>query len=162
MLNSFLLFFGVIALIVIPILIANSRKSQKSMLLLQKIKSEAEKEEGQIDAHETLNRLIIGLDKKKQAVYIYRLTPAEEYFTKVDLKNFDRCKVHEISRLENYKGQGAKVFDTVGLSFVPKDKKQSLLTVEFYNAATDGLTLTGQSLLAERWARTINESMRKA
>ena len=52
-----------------------------------------------------------------------------------------------------------KAFDRIDLVFSNKDKSKADVVVEFYNANTDRLTLSGELQLAEKWCTLINNKV---
>ena len=102
---------------------------------------------------------MIGIDETQNVVFAIRKTKEKETSIAVNLAEVFRCSVAEISRTSGPKEGNIKAFDRIELVFTNKDKSKADRIVEFYNANSDRLTLTGELQLAEKWCKIANDKI---
>jgi len=144
---------------ILYVLVNRSKKKKEKQLLIP-LRSLAETDNCEISHYDIWNDSVIGIDKTKNIVLSIRKTKEKETSVVVYLADFFRCKVTEVSRTSGSKEGNIKAFDRIDLVFNSKDKNKSDINVEFYNANTDRLTLTGELQVAEKWCKIANDRIR--
>ena len=151
---------GIFILIcIILFVIINGNKKKKTKQFLQPLNDLAEKENCKVSTYDIWNNSVIGIDDATNRVFVIRKINDSEISQKINLAEIFRCKVVEVSRTSGPKEGNIKAFDRIDLVFSNKDKSKADVIVEFYNANTDRLTLTGELQLAEKWCVLINNKV---
>ena len=147
----FILFF------IILFVIINSNKKKKEAQFLLPLKKLAEKDNCEISHFDIWNNSVIGIDETQNIVFAIRKINDTEISQRINLAEVFRCNVAEVSSTSVTKEGNIKAFDRIDLAFSNKDKSKANFVVEFYNADTGRLTLTGELQLAEKWCKIANE-----
>ena len=141
---------------ILYVLVNRSKKKKEKQLLIP-LRSLAETDNCEISHYDIWNDSVIGIDETKNIIFSIRKTKEKETSVVVYLADFFRCRVTEVSRTSGPKEGNIKAFDRIDLVFNNKDKNKSDINVEFYNANTDRLTLTGELQVAEKWCKIAND-----
>jgi len=151
---------GIFILIcIILFVIINGNKKKKAKQFLQTLNDFAEKENCKISTYDIWNNSVIGIDDATNRVFVIRKINDNETSQRINLAEIFRCRVVEVSRTSGPKEGNMKAFDRIDLVFSNKDKSKVDIVVEFYNANTDRLTLTGELQLAEKWCKITNDKI---
>ena len=151
---------GVFILIcIILFVIINSNKKKKAKQYLLPLNELAENKNCTISRYDIWSDSVIGIDETQNIVFAIRKTKEKESSIEVNLAEIFRCRVAEVSRTSGPKEGSIKAFDRIDLVFSNKDKSKADVVVEFYNANTDRLTLSGELQLAEKWCTLINNKV---
>ena len=151
---------GIIVLFGIILYILNSRsKKKKEAQFLQSLSRLAEKDNCKISQYDIWNNSVIGIDTTQNIVFAIRKKKENETSVVVNLAEIFRCRVIEVSRTSGPKEGNAIAFDRIDLAFINKDKSKADVVVEFFDANTDRLTLTGELQLAEKWCVLVNNKI---
>lgn len=151
---------GIIVLFGIILYILNSRsKKKKEAQFLQPLSRLAEKDNCKISQYDIWNDSVIGIDETQNTVFAIRKKKEKETSIVVNLAEIFRCRVIEVSRTSGPKEGNAIAFDRIDLAFINKDKSKADVVVEFFDANTDRLTLTGELQLAEKWCVLVNNKL---
>ncbi len=151
---------GIIVLFGITLYILNSRsKKKKEAQFLQPLSRLAEKDNCKISQYDIWNDSVIGIDETQNTVFAIRKKKEKETSIVVNLAEIFRCRVIEVSRTSGPKEGNAIAFDRIDLAFINKDKSKADVVVEFFDANTDRLTLTGELQLAEKWCVLVNNKL---
>lgn len=150
----------IIVLFGITLYILNSRsKKKKEAQFLQPLSRLAEKDNCKISQYDIWNDSVIGIDETQNTVFAIRKKKEKETSIVVNLAEIFRCRVIEVSRTSGPKEGNAIAFDRIDLAFINKDKSKADVVVEFFDANTDRLTLTGELQLAEKWCVLVNNKL---
>ncbi|MDD2305357.1 MAG: hypothetical protein PHP53_11720 [Prolixibacteraceae bacterium] len=150
----------IIVLFGITLYILNSRsKKKKEAQFLQPLSRLAEKDNCKISQYDIWNDSVIGIDETQNTVFAIRKKKEKENSIVVNLAEIFRCRVIEVSRTSGPKEGNAIAFDRIDLAFINKDKSKADVVVEFFDANTDRLTLTGELQLAEKWCVLVNNKL---
>ena len=151
---------GIFILIcIILFVIINSNKKKRAKQYLLPLNELAENKDCTISLYDIWSDSVIGIDETKNIVFTIRKTKEKETNLAVNLAEIFRCRVAEVSRTSGPKEGNIKAFDRIDLVFASKDKSKADVVVEFYNANTDRLTLTGELQLAEKWCKIVNDKI---
>ena len=150
----------IIVLFGITLYILNSRsKKKKEAQFLQPLSRLAEKDNCKISQYDIWNDSVIGIDETQNTVFAIRKKKEKETSIVVNLAEIFRCRVIEVSRTSGPKEGNAIAFDRIDLAFINKDKSKADVVVEFFDANTDRLTLTGELQLAQKWCVLVNNKL---
>jgi|APDOM4702015159_1054818.scaffolds.fasta_scaffold159574_1 hypothetical protein len=144
--------------IILFILVNRSKKKKEKQFLLP-LSRLAEKENCKVSRYDIWNNSVIGIDEATSLVFVIRKINDTETSQRINLAEVFRCRVTEVSRTSGPKEGNIKAFDRINLEFTNIDKNKSDIIVEFYNANTDRLTLTGELQLAEKWCKIANDKI---
>lgn len=151
---------GIIVLFGITLYILNIRsKKKKEAQFLQPLSRLAEKDNCKISQYDIWNNSVIGIDTTQNIVFAIRKKKENETSVVVNLAEIFRCRVIEVSRTSGPKEGNSIAFDRIDLAFINKDKSKADVVVEFFDANTDRLTLTGELQLAEKWCVLVNNKL---
>ncbi len=141
--------------LLILVLTSNNKKKKQSKFL-DPLNSLAESANCKISQYDIWNDSVIGIDNTRNFVFAIRKTIDNEASVAINLAEIFRCKISEVSRTTGPKEGNFIAFDRIDLVFTCKDKSKADVVVEFYNANTDRLTLTGELQLAQKWCMLVN------
>jgi len=136
----------------------NSKK-KKERQILQVLAGVTGNDDCKISQYDILNHAVIGFDEFSNSVLVSRNVAGEESSQIINLAEIQRCRVSELSRSFSTKEGTIKAFDRIDLVFVNKDKNKPDVSVEFYNAAIDRLTLAGELQLAAKWCAMVTDKI---
>jgi hypothetical protein len=143
-------------LFIIILVAARNSKRKKQNTFLNPLNSLAEGANCKISQYDIWNDSVIGIDNTRNFVFAIRKTIDNETSVTINLAEVFRCRIAEVSRTTGPKEGNFIAFDRIDLVFMCKDKSKADIVVEFYNANTDRLTLTGELQLAQKWCMLIN------
>ena len=115
----------------------------------------AEKENCKVSRYDIWYNSIIGIDETTNFIFAIKKINGNETAQIICLAQMLRCRVIESSRTSG----NIKAFDRIDLAFTYFDKNKPESIVEFYNANTDRLTLTGELQMAEKWCKIANDKI---
>ena len=144
--------------VVFYVLNINSKK-KKERQMLQILEGVAGSADCRISKYDILNHAIIGFDESSKSVLVSRNVAGEESSQIINLGEIQRCRVAELRRSVGTKEGTIKAFDRIDLVFVNKNKNKPDVSVEFYNATIDRLTLAGELQLADKWCKIVTEQI---
>lgn len=98
----------------------------------------------------------IAFDDTGMHLLLLRNEGDSERFQSISLKGNRKCVARNTGRTVGYKGSNQNVIDRLELELLPMKNGESHTFLEIYDA-TEGITLTTELDLAERWASLINE-----
>ena len=151
---------GIIILFCITLFVLISRsKKKKEAQFLEPLKRLAEKDNCKISQYDIWNNSVIGIDATQNIIFAIRKTKEKETSVVVNLADVFRCRVNEVSRTSGPKEGNVIAFDRIDLVFNNKDKSKADIVVEFFDANTDRLSLTGELQLSEKWCVLVNNKL---
>ncbi len=74
----------------------------------------------------------------------------------ISLNEIQKCRAINTNRTVKTQNQSNTVTDKLELAFTYYDKNKSNEIIEFYNNSFDGLALTDELLMVEKWEKIIN------
>jgi hypothetical protein len=151
---------ALVALLAVIIIVStNKSRKAKKIKFLDPLHELASREGCHISYHDIWSESVIGIDESKSKIFVVRKTTGSEAELVVNLSEIFRCRVAEISRTSGPKEGNIIAFDRIDLVFMNKEKGKPDVTIEFYNANTDRLTLAGELQLAEKWCALVNKKL---
>ena len=159
--SNIIVLMAIMAIIALLYSMLNIRKARREAVNMQKLKELALSRGCQIVQFERWNKSILGIDPKRQLLFIINRLNEEETQQMIDLSSIANCWVNESSRSVKYKDSHQKVVDKIELVLSHTDKRREDQLVEFYNSAKDNLFLAGELQLAEKWKMVVLETIRQ-
>lgn len=158
--STSLITIGIIFLLCITIyVISISNKKKKENKFLNNISRLSGINIGKITRYEIWDHSVIGMNDSDAELYFIKNSSDDQTFQKIQLSEFQRCWVNEVSRTVAIKGSSIKVVEKVELILGNKQKSKPDTVIEFYNQHSGKLDLTGELQLAEKWRKLINEKI---
>lgn len=150
----------VIAICILPfILIGNSIKKRKKKLLYSLFGLAAQKN-SKITQYDLGLDLAIGLDENAGSLFFFRRIKDKEIVEHIDVKAIQNCKVLNTGRTIRNSKENYQVTEKLELCITPKAKNRPDIFLEFYNS-DENSQLDGELQLIEKWARIINDKVKK-
>jgi len=135
-------------------MIRNNKRKEKGFL--QDLRGMAEKYSLSIDQFDTLNHAAIGTDQGLNMVFFAKKTKEDTTQQEVDLSEIQRVKVIPTTRSVTHQGRNQQVTDKLELAFMFQEKQKPDVVFNFFDVNTDGLMITKELRLAEKWCEMIN------
>ena len=150
------LIVGIITItaIIIPLLLLNRNKAMRNAAIKQKM---AEITNGAtITKHENWNGSAIALDENKKICYYARQEKNSCFSEIINLTDYLTCRVVTSSSM----GSTSTSVEMSEIVFSPKNANEETKTLVFFNAETDGFTLSGELQIAEEWKKVCTNLMK--
>lgn len=135
------------------------RKKKKQTMFLGHISRLSGSNPGNITQFDIWHNSVIGMNDSVAELYFIKNSSDEQTFQKIQLSEFQRCWVNEVSRTVSIKESIIKVVEKVEVIMANKVKNKPDTAIEFYNQETDRLDLFGELQLAEKWCKLLNDKI---
>lgn len=155
--ENLLIFLGLIIVFISPFLIAQQTQKKKIKQKIAEVSAVALQNGSALGQHEVEHKVIIGLSEDGSRIYYYPFKHKEKGIEIILLEGIKSCRPSVDGHAANFGGESRQVTDKVELLFLPKEKLKPTLSLNLYDSDLDGLQLSGQQALAERWAGFINQ-----
>lgn len=159
--ENLIIFLGVVAVFVLPIVIAQQTQKKKIKQKIEEVSALAQQNGSALGRHEVEHKTLIGLCEAGSHVYYYPFKHKDMSIQMIPLEGVKNCRVNVEAHAANYGGESRQVTDKIELLFLPKEKLRQPLSLRLYDSDQDGLQLTGQNMLADNWAKIINQTLEK-
>lgn len=146
----------VILLITIPLTLLNIKKNKKKKEFIQKFHDFAKKNNCDISEFDHWGTALIGIDKVVGKLFYHKKQPDIMIEKIISLNEIQKCRAINTNRTVKTQNQSNTVTDKLELAFTYYDKNKSDEIIEFYNNSFDGLALTDELLMVEKWKKIIN------
>jgi hypothetical protein len=144
---------------VLPLVFIIKNRSKKEKEFRDVIFDMAAKSNSNIDLYDRWNNTIIGIDNSNGKLFFYKKVGAKAIHHEIDLAEI------EMSSIVNTQHQTKSVNDSVTqrleLALISKGSNMNKLSLEFYNADYDSLTIMDELQLVEKWSRNVNSIISK-
>ncbi len=152
---------AVVAIIIIlvgilPFILINRKRKKTDRRLLEILSESAKKKQCEITKHEIFNNSAIGIDENANILFYTKQSPEEIVEHHIDLTGIKNCSTVKTNKMITDKDETYKALDKVALRFTSTDNSKPDTIIEFYNASVDGMTLSNEVIIAERWAKLLN------
>jgi hypothetical protein len=151
-----------LSIAVLPFVLSGNSREKKKKSLFRKLLEMAEKNNCKITQHEFCGNFVVGLDGMTDHFFFCKKVENLEICEKINLREFQSCKVINTNRTLNNKKEHFYVIDKLELCFYPVRKNLPETRIEIYNNDYDDLTLSGELQLAEKWVKLLNEILKKS
>lgn len=147
-----------LAICIIPILLLNLKSRKKEQKLRNTLLDEAKKQSCKISHFETWADSMIAIDEHKQKLFFLRKGSLQS----IALSTIEGCRLVNNNRTESNKNGNYVIVDSLELVLTSKEDKKTESRLEFYNANTDSLLLSGELQIMEKWHKTINDALKSS
>lgn len=154
---------AIVALIIIligifPFVLINRKRKGAEKKLLKKFTELAQQHNCRISQYQLFSNAILGMDENTGMVFF--LKNNNDKFTKqqINLADIEKCRI-EIAVVSG-NGEDTAAFDKVDLLFTYRDKKMPDSRIGVYNGATDGVSLSDEIMLTEKWATKLSAKIK--
>ncbi len=154
--NSIVMGVIILALCVVPIVIFSIISKKKKSKRLQDFKNSAFAQNCNITKHEILGNIILGIDEVSNSIFFTKRVKETISSQLVNLSEFQSCKVINLGRVAN----SSTIVEKLELNFYPKNKNNSQQVLVFYDSDVDGMSLTGELQLIEKWEGIVNSRIK--
>lgn len=141
---------------IIPFVIMNKINTRREQRFLQPLFSMAQNHHSKIKQYDTWINAAVGIDHKTGMIFFFKKVNNIETSRQVHLSEIRKCRVKQVTKIAGDESDNFKAIAKIDLAFEHLDTRKAELLLEFYNADTDGGTLTGELQLAEKWQKLIN------
>ena len=117
----------------------------------------AQKYNYDVSQHDIWGNAAVGIDKTANIVFFTKKIKETEVAQQISLAEIQKCRVINITKIDSSQNDNFKMIHKLQLSFANRDKAKTETILEFYNADEDGLNLTEEVQLVEKWCRIIND-----
>lgn len=146
----------IVAVCVVPIVIVSIISKKKRNKRLQDFKNSALAQNCNITKQEILGNIILGIDEVSNSIFFTKQVKETISSQLVNLSEFQSCRVINLGRVAN----NSTIVEKLELCFYPKSKNNSQLVLTFYDSDVDGLSLTGELQLIEKWEGIVNTRLK--
>lgn len=146
----------IVAVCVVPIVLISMNTKKKKSKRLQDLKNSASAQNCHITKHEILGNIILGIDEVSNSIFFMKQVEETVFTQLVNLAEFQSCRVINLGRAVN----NSTVIEKLELCFYPKSKNNSQQVLTFYDSDVDGLSLSGELQLIEKWEGIINSRIK--
>ncbi|MCK9451774.1 MAG: hypothetical protein M0Q90_08795 [Bacteroidales bacterium] len=159
--ENLIIFLGIVAAFVLPIVIMQQKKKRKIKKKIEEVSLLAQQNGSALGQHEVEHKVLIGLSENGGHVFYYPFKHKDMEIQMVPLEGVKNCRVNVEGHAVSYGGESRQVTDKIELLFLPKEKLKQTHSLRLYNSDQDGLQLNGQNMLADKWAKIINQTLEK-
>jgi hypothetical protein len=134
----------------------NARRERQ---FLQPLFSMAEHHQSRLSQFDTWSHAAVGIDDTTGMIFFFKKVNKVETSRQVSLSAIKKCRVIHVTKTVGEGQDNFKGIARLTLAFVHKDNSKADELLEFYNADSDGDTLTGELQLVEKWRQLIDNKM---
>lgn len=158
--NTFIIIIIIVFIIAFFLLIRKINKARFQRVMEELTNFAAEKG-STISEFDVWGTKRIGIDKIRK--YLFFIQKEENSMSKIaiDINDVFQCKVVNVSRVVGSGKESQSVIDKILLSFEFRTKGKQDIYLEFYNNEKDGMEITDELQLAEKWAEKVCSLLNK-
>ncbi len=146
------------ALLISPfIFFRDGKRKSRTKNLLNNLADMAKIENCNVSMHEVWNDAAIGINKEAHKLFYVQGKESAITHIMVHLEDIKRSRVSVVSRTIERKSDSQKIIEKISIVLEHKSSVHPDVILSFYDADTDGLTLSGELQLAEKWNGIIGE-----
>lgn len=135
-------------------MIRNNKK--KANQFIQNLQDMASKNNLSITQHDVWNNAAIGTDRNMEMVFFVKKTKEGAIQQQIQLDDIQRTRVVNSSRSVTTNNGRFNVTDKIELAFSSYDRTKPEILLNFFDVSTDGLSVTKELRMAEKWSELIN------
>ncbi|PZD78524.1 hypothetical protein [Mesonia sp. K7] len=147
-LGSILIGVIMVLICIAPFMLMMISRKKKEQQMLQNLQSMVTQGQAELSEQEVCGNYAIGIDKTKNSLFFYQKTEEDSKQEKIELSQIDHCQ------LIHQKTSKKEVIEQLGLSFFPKDKKQTPIHWVFYDMNVN-THLNGELASVKKWHQII-------
>ena len=142
--------------VALPFIITSMNRKKKEKIALMGLKTIAASQNHKITKDEYCGNFAIGLDENDN--FLFHQSLDNKNLQAIDLSKIKKCELANTSRTN---GTGDKVTEHLNLNLFPKDKTESIVSLEFYDKQKN-MDLSGELQSIEAWNELINAKINMA
>lgn len=146
-----------VAVCILPLVIANRRRSKKQLQLLNNLQAFADKFNAKITDHECWNGTAIGVDKELMKLFFIRSNEGIQFEKEISLIEIKSSSIAKTGKSIKNKDGETHFIEKLELELQMKESSKPKVLLEFYNTNRDNITLSGELQVLEKWVKYINE-----
>ena len=135
----------------------DGKRHSRTKNLLNNLTDLAKAENCNVSKHEIWNDAAIGINNETHKLFYVQGQGADVTRTVVHLEDVKRSRVSVVSRTVERKSDSQKIIEKISLVLEHKSSVHPDVLLSFYDSDVDGLSLSGELQLAEKWNGIINE-----
>jgi hypothetical protein len=145
----------VILICTIPFVLISVNNRKKGEELRQRLFDFAKKSNFTVNRFDSWHRSSIGIDDQNDVIFFTRTVKDQAFLQQINLSEIQKCRVIITRKTASSSGG----IDILELAFTYQNKQKSDVILEFYNAAHDSLTLSGELQMVEKWGKIVNDKI---
>jgi len=131
------------------------RRTRRKKILIKELTDYAAENACIISDYDIWNSNRIGVDREKKYLFFMQKTDDSIYKSAININDVTVCKTNNVIRVVGDGKEKQSVIDKIILSISGKKEKADV-NLEFYNSEKDGMQITEELQLAEKWAGIVN------
>lgn len=154
---------GILVLLVciIPFAMVGYKSKLNNKKKLEELIAFAQENKANITQHELWRNSAIGLDKHEQVIFFINQENDTKVFHKILLSTIETCTVYNVNSTISNKNSNYKIIEKIDLLFTYRDKNLAKVALNIFNSKLEGLTVSGELQIAEKWHQLINDIIKK-
>ncbi len=163
--ESGMLITGVVltALLITPfIFFRDGKRKSRTKNLLSNLTDLAKVENCNVSKHEVWNDAAIGINNETHKLFYVQGQGSAVIHAVVHLEDVKRSTVSVVSRTVERKSDSQKIIEKIDLILEHKSSVHPDVLLSFYDSEVDGMGLSGELQLAEKWNAIIKEAIVEA
>ena len=154
--QSAIIALSLILISVAPFYVMIRNNKKKANEFLNTLQEMARENSRNIDQHDIWNHAAIGTDPQFDMVFFVKKTKEGSTQQHIPLADIQRTRVINSTRSVTTNNGRFNVTDKIELAFSFQDRTKSEMLLNFFDVNTDGLSVTKELRMAEKWAELIN------
>jgi hypothetical protein len=143
------------------IVLIRLRKKRKEQKILAPLHAYAAENNTEIGSYDWWDKTLIGIDKNEPGtLFFIRNIPGRNIREQIQLSEVSNCRLYKTERRVKFNKEIVNVMDQIEVVFSFFNKRD--VSLEFYNADYDLLTLSGELQMAQKWSGMINDIVQRA
>lgn len=143
------------------IILIRIRRKRREQKILAPLFAFAAENNSEIVSWDRWDKTLIGIDKKEPgSLFFIRNIPGRNIREQIQLSEVTNCRMYKSERRVTFHKETVNVMDRIELVFTFPHRRE--VSLEFYNAEYDLLTLTGELQMAQKWSGIINGIIQRA
>jgi hypothetical protein len=148
------------ALLITPfIFFRDGKRKSRTKNLLGNLTDLAKAENCNVSKHEVWNDAAIGINNETHKLFYVQGKGSDLTRTVVHLDDVKRSRVSVVSRTVERKSDSQKIIEKISLVLEHKSSVHPDTLLSIYDSEVDGMILSGELQLAEKWNAVINEGL---
>lgn len=160
--ESGMLIMGVVltALFITPfIFFRDGKRQSRTKNLLNHLTDLAKAENCNVSKHEVWNDAAIGINNETHKLFYVQGQEPSVVRTLVHLSDVKRSRVSVVSRTVERKSDSQKIIEKIAIVLEHKSSVHPDVILSFYDSEVDGMSLSGELQLVEKWNAIISEAL---
>ncbi len=145
----------VILICIIPFILISINNRKKDEKLRLKLFDFAQRSNFVVTRYDLWHHSSIGIDDQNEVIFFTRTVKEQAFLQQINLSEIQKCRVIITRKTASSSGG----IEKLELAFTYQNKQKQDVFVEFYNAAYDSLTLSGELQMVEKWGKIVNDKI---